>query len=366
MPRCRVDKSIERLVVNGFEFPLGVYPVEELSPREGFTVAFEAADGGEGGAAGGGGLESSSYGGEEADESPERPGEWEAWPDRYVWDIVIRASRLDALCRALFAILPGRVFPILDYLGCDAFREIDPYVAYDLVGQERFTEGLRLYRSFLLEDGLVGFGAMSDEPFLYVFVDEHKIVTVRGETELKDKIEKILAAFDLEEVEQIAGADAALHEHRTVLDAPDGRPDLLSADEIVEELKDLWGLSLNVDGERNTDDKGTELGITGWRCLVRAMTEQGQFKYVEVLLTADCLNTAMDLAAEGAEGVLEEERAQEEDPLASLEEPEGPTELDLVSADRLRGDDFIQAVRKAVEKPASLDSEAIWSARLVD
>jgi hypothetical protein len=270
VPRCLVDKSLSRTVMEGFEFPLGVYPVEAMKPREGYTVAFEQADGSEG--------EGPSSFSEEADDERDQ---WEAWPDRYVWDIVIRTSRLEALCRALFSMLPGRVYPILDVLGCDAYREIDPYVAYDLVGQERYIEGLRLYRGFLFEDGLVGFGAMSDEPFLYVFVDEHKIVTVRAETALKEKVEKVLAAFDLEEVEQIAGADAALHEHRTVLEAPDNRPDLLTAEEVVEELKDLWGLSLNVDPERNLGEQGEELGITGGGassapCLIRASSSMSR------------------------------------------------------------------------------------------
>jgi hypothetical protein len=342
----------------GFEFPLGVYPVEEMKPREGFTVAFEQADGSEGG-------ESSPSFGDAPDEDRDQ---WEAWPDRYVWDIVIRTSRLEALCRALFSMLPGRVYPILDVLGCDAYREIDPYVAYDLVGQERYIEGLRLYRGFLFEDGLVGFGAMSDEPFLYVFVDEHKIVTVRAETALKERVEKVLAAFDLEEVEQIAGADAALHEHRTVLEAPENSPDLLTAEEVVEELKDLWGLSLNIDPERNVSEGGEELGITGWRCLVRAMLDQGEFKYVEVLLTADSLSSAQDLAGEAAEEVLEDLRQEAVEGTSPPADPPKPeeAELDLIAADRVRLEDFSRMVEQAVKRKPSADEETVWAARLVE
>ena len=55
MARCRVDKSIERLVVDGFAFPLGVYPVEQMTPKQGYTTTFESADGGELGPAGAGG-----------------------------------------------------------------------------------------------------------------------------------------------------------------------------------------------------------------------------------------------------------------------------------------------------------------------
>jgi hypothetical protein len=243
MTRCRADKSLTHVEIQGVAFPLGVYPVEEMSPRTGYTIHFEAADGAE--------------------------GDWEEWPDRYVFDIFVSATRVEAMCRQLFSLLPGRVYPILDVLGQDEYREIDPYVSYDLVSQDRFLDAVRRYRDFFFEDGLVGFGAMSEEPFVYVFVDEHKIVTVRVEADLREKVEALLTAFDLTPVEEIAGADAATHEHRTVLETPENRPDLLSVEEIVEDLRDEWGLIVNIDPESNIDDEEQELGITAWRCLAR-------------------------------------------------------------------------------------------------
>ncbi len=338
MPRCRVDQSIERVEVDGFAFPLGVYPVEAMTPAPGYTLDFEPADG---------------------DDSGETE-EWEEWPDRYVFDILVSATRVESLCRSLFALLPGRVYPILDVLGHDAYREVDPYVSYDLVGLDRFLDTIRRYRGYFFEDGLVGFGAMSEEPFLYVFVDEHKIVTVRAESALKEKIEHLLAAFDLREVPEIRGADASTHEHRGVLDAPDERLDLLNADEIVEELRDSWRLSLNIDPDRNLDADGNELGITGWRCIVRydpkpeeqkkgesgAITQQTfpPPRYCEVLLTADTLSRAMDLAFEGFDEVA-----------ADTPDISGETEAEpvIVATDRLSADDFAAAVREAREKSGS-------------
>ena len=32
MARCRVDKSVERVDMGGFTFPLGVYPIEPMTP----------------------------------------------------------------------------------------------------------------------------------------------------------------------------------------------------------------------------------------------------------------------------------------------------------------------------------------------
>ncbi len=289
MPRCRIDTTIQRHTVDGFDFPLGTYPIEPMAFRAGYTLHFESAD---------------------ADDNDDT-GQLEQWPDRYVFDIVIKATRVESLCRSLFSMLPGRVYPILDVLGNDAYREADPYVAYDLIGQEHFTEALRRYRGWFYEDGLVGFGVMSDEPFIYIFIDEHKIVTVRVEASLKPKVESILAAFDLHEVDQIAGADAALHEHRGVLDCPTDRPDLLCPEEIIEELRDSWGLQLNIDIDRNLDEFGNALGFTPWRCLVRVLdSPSAEIRYAEVFLIADCYSGAVRQACEAVEDLIDDDAAK--------------------------------------------------------
>ena len=380
MGRCRVDQSIERVVVEGFAFPMGAYPVEPMQPKPGFTLAFESADGDDSG----------------------QDSEWEEWPDRYVYDILLSATRVEALCRSLLAMLPGRVFPILDVLGHDAFREVDPYVSYELIGLDRFLDTLRRYRGYFFEDGLVGFGAMSDEPFLYIFVDEHKIVTVRCEVALKERIDSLLAAFDLKEIEAIAGADSATHEHRAVLDAPEDRPDLLTADEIVEELREDWRLSLNIDPDTNVDDAGTDLGITGWRCLVRydptepvaeddsgdssepaeaeeeekpakkpfkvpaklpakpstaeksGTPEQARVtRYVDVFVTADCLNKAIDLAFEGFD-----QAATKSDLLAGDADPD-PL---IVATERMTEEEFGDAVKQATGQSPDMEQSKVWHA----
>lgn len=308
MIRCQADPSLQRLVVEGFSFPLGAYPVEAAAPRAGYSLHFEPAD--EGGPG-------------------EEEGEWEEWPDRYVFDIVISAERIESLCRMLFALLPGRCYPILDVLGHDAYREIDPYIAYDLVGMDRFADSVRRFRDYLLDDGMVGFGAMSEEPFFYIFVDEHKIITLRCEPEMKDRVEKVLHAFDLEVMEEPAGADSVAHEHRSVLLVPTDNPDLLSPEEVVERLKDDWNLLLNVDPDRNVDDEGNELGVTPWRCVVRCEFEERPDRYAEVILDARNLREAEDMAFDAT------------DELAESGEPEWEDAV-IVAADRLVQDDAME------------------------
>ncbi len=312
MVGCAVDTSVERVQMGDMRFPLGVYPVEPMQPVQGYTLTFEPSDG-------------------DDDE-----GDWEEWPDRYVFDAVISAERVEPLCRMLFSLMPGRVFPILDVIGRDAYREIDPFVAYEPIALDRFLDAVRAFRGFFFEDGMCGFGAMSQEPFFYVFVDEHKIVTIRGQADLKERIEGVLHAFDLAVCEEPAGADAAVHEHRSVVIAPEDRPELLSFDEIVERLRHDWRLVLNIDPDTNVDDDGRDLGVTGWRCIsVARFAGDEPPKYAEILLRAGSLNDAEDLAQEATDDLID-----------ALEGPEC-TEAELVASDRVRPE-----ILKALAKQA--------------
>jgi hypothetical protein len=358
-----VDTSIVRHEVEGFKFPLGVYPVEDMKPKPGYTLDFEPADGG--------------------DES----GDWEEWPDRYVFDAVLSAERVPGLVRLLLGMMPAKVYPILDILGHDAFREIDPYVSWDLVGTDRIMEAIRQVPGFFYEDGLCGFGAMSEEPFLYFFVDEHKIVTIRAESVLRDKIERLMTAFGLTQTEEAAGVDSAAHEHRSVLVTPKEDPISMSFDEIVEQLRDDWRLVLNIDPETNVDDDGKDLGRTTWWCRVRVAVgaaaseeepvkkkpataawespeedgaaeeeDEGEWatRYAEVVLSATCLREAEEMAAEAAER------------LAGVEDSDAPPPF-VVFADRMTEDQASEYLGRSGKKKGKggEDSGGILSVKWV-
>lgn len=266
---CLIDPALERVQVGAMLFPLGVYPVEPVDPTQGYSVEFEAADGAEDGS------------------------DLEEWPDRYVYDIVISIDRLPALLLQLLAMMPSRVYPILDFIGHDEFREIDPYISYEQLGIDQIIDGTRQFQGFFYEDGMCGFGAMSEEPFFYLFVDEHKILTLRAEPDLKPRIDKLLEAFDLEHTEEPVGVDTVAHEHRSVLVMPPEHPNVLSAEEIVGHLRQEWRLTLNVDPEQNVDDEGRELGITAWRAVVRCtMEENDPPRYREAFLWGTNLGQA--------------------------------------------------------------------------
>ncbi|MDF1808654.1 MAG: hypothetical protein P1U42_03070 [Phycisphaerales bacterium] len=284
MTTCQVDPSIERKSIKGFKFPLGVYPVETMTPMVGYSSEFEPAD------------------------NAEEMGDWEAWPDQYVFDVVMPTDRVEPFWHQLFAMMPGRIFPIIDYIGHDAYREIDPYMAYEPIGKEKVIDAIRTFRPFFFEDGMVGFGAVSEDPFFYIFVDEHKIVTIRVESQFKARVEKLLAAFDIEPKEEPAGADSAAHEHRAVLLTTPDHPELLNGDEILERMRDAWNLVLNVDPETNVDDEGKELGITLWRCFLRYATDQNpDDQYAEVFLSTDSIRKAEEISQHAIITTIESE-----------------------------------------------------------
>lgn len=311
MRRIAIDNSIQRVEMEGYTFPLGVYPVEPMEPVSGYVMEFEPADG------------PAPITGLEGDE------DWEEWPDRFMYDVALPASRLRPFVLSLLSFFPLRVYPILDVLGRDAFRDIDPYIAYDPVGLEKVYEAFSAFGDWLCEDGMIGFGAMSIEPFLYLFIDEHKIVTVRAELDLKERVEKVLSAFDLVEVPKIAGADSAEHEHRSVLVAPEDRPELIAADEIIDALRSMWRLQLNVDPTTNLDSQGAALGITHWQCLARCIvSEDDPERYAEVLLTADSLESAEQIVS-----IAIGEAAPD---------PGGWLEFEVLRADRLLPEQFTE------------------------
>ncbi|MEQ8770420.1 MAG: hypothetical protein RIB60_07920 [Phycisphaerales bacterium] len=312
MPTCQADESIARVRVGDFAFPLGAYPVEEMEPKRGYLVEFEPADG------------------------DNDAGDWEEWPDRYVYDIVVSAERIEPLWRQLVRLLPPRVYPILDYMGRDAYREVDPYISYELVGLDRVTDALRRFRDFFFEDGLVGFGAACDDPFVYIFVDEHKILTVRVATDRREKVEALLEAFGVPEVEEPLGADSAAHEHRGILSTPPNRPDLLNQDEVLEIVREDWKLVLNIDPETNLDDEGRELGETAWRCVVRVACERHpDARYAEVLAMGSSLLEIEDTVGGAGAGLIEGD-------------PGEWTEAVVVTADRVTTEQLAELMSKPI------------------
>jgi hypothetical protein len=395
MPRCLIDQSIERRHEGEFAFPLGVYPVEALNPREGYVVMFEPADGeDEHDRDEADSYTTSTYADDppytsDTDDTPppygpgDKPQDW--WPDRYVFDIQVNANRLGVLVDMALSLMPGRVYPILDVIGEDAYREIDPYMSYELVGTERVIDGIREMRGYLYEDGMVGFGAISDDPFMYLFVDEHKLVTFAVEPDDHGRVVDMLAALGLEPLDDLRSVETVSHEHRSTLVLPGENTQAFSYEEIVEFLRDQWRLRLNIDPMTNLDEHGRDLGVTGWRCIARCQSHDlGTARYAECLLRARCLAEAEEFALDAVEamdrstdvsrlcnepGTLDATQPQSTDSIRQKSAPRADrspepakaaeetgaqwTDAAIVSCDRLTAPQMADAVRDALKPPQS-------------
>jgi len=155
-----------------------------------------------------------------------------------------------------------------------------------------------------------------------------------------------------------------------VLLAPNDRPDLLAAEEIVEELLDLWRLDLNVDREGNVDDRGVEQGITGWRMVIRRWDDpEAPPQYAEVFLTAGSLGVAEELAYTAASAPIAkpDEQPSEPDLVAELMS-EPPLDMSMILADRVTPETYEKLLAEVGSPtPPGMDANQVHVVRwLID
>src|SRR6267142_921135 len=234
MREYRLRTDLERTVISGFALPLGieVTPGEFQVPVQGYTVAYTAAENDE--------------------------------PDTYAFHVVVSHERLADILHRAFDLLPDQVFPIIEIGSRDAYRATDVYIAQEPIEMERFHEVWDFYEPFLLEESSIAAGANSEDPFIEVFVDQWKGLSIHVPLEMRDEAEALLQKFGLEEVPQtwpapehgdeVAALMAEPTQPRQVLDLVDEfSPDV---DELLMELRGDWKLELNIDPESNVDDSG--------------------------------------------------------------------------------------------------------------
>ena len=272
MRAFRIRSDIERESVGGFQLPLGVQAAGLPRPAEGYAVSF-------------------------------REGEEEE-PDTYVFEATISHERLRPLLREALELLPGEVRGILEIESLDAYRSLDVHLGVEPIDRDDFLADFDEFEPVILEDVSIGVGANADEPFVEVFLDAWKTLTIEVPIELKSRVEAMLARHGLSEVPETwpADPDGSLYAGATV------RPVLLvedsqdpNIDEVSLQLRERWALELDVDPQRNLDEQGMELGLTLWHAIVMVVaadpaTESGA--YVDVWATAGSLAEMEELIDE--------------------------------------------------------------------
>lgn len=263
MREYRLRADLERAELAGFVLPLGLEPGRLSPPQQGYTLAYN-------------------------------PGQDDE-PDSYSFHVVISHERLRGLLARAFDLLPGQVTGIAEVESTDAYRAVDVYLGTELISKEEFLESWTWFESFLTEDCYIGAGANSEEPFVEIFLDQWKRVSIHVPLPMRDEVEAFLAEFDLEETIELWPAtesDEAFNTamFRPVLELEDEySPDL---DEVVHDLRHVWQLELNIDPDRNRDEGGRELGKTLWHSVAIVHHEDGDPNhgaYVSLWVTADSM-----------------------------------------------------------------------------
>lgn len=292
----RIRTDIQRVVIDGFAFPLGYAPKpdEVTPPTQGYTLTYNVA---------------------EMDET-----------DTYSFHVVVSHQHLKTLLHTAFSLLPEHVYGIVEIGSRDAYRSLDTYLGADEpLSKDEFLQVWNAFESFLIEDSAIAAGANAEEPFVEVFLDQWKGVMIHVPAEMKPHVEQMLNGLGIEEVpetwhdeedEQSPSDpwDDALEDEtslRPVLDVSDEfMPDV---DELLLQLRHAWKLELNVDPRTNIDEAGRPLGQTLWHAVVLVDDASGNANvgaYCDVWATAGSLaeveQMILDALAQTPEWTLSE------------------------------------------------------------
>jgi hypothetical protein len=239
MEPFRLQTDLKRAVIDGFALPLGITPGPIKVPTPGYTVGYSSGENDE--------------------------------PDTYSFYVAVSHEHVSPIARRAMELLPDTVYGIVEISSRDAYRPIDVYLGQEEVPLRRFLTTWRQYEPILLEDASIAAGANSESPFVELFLDQWKGLSIIVPLSMRDDVESILDSFALEEVAQTwpVGADNPELEHsqiRPVLAGSEGgAPDI---DDVLMVLRRDWQLELNVDPDTNVDEGGRELGMTLWHAVV--------------------------------------------------------------------------------------------------
>ena len=185
--RVALKEDLERRSLGGLQFPLGVFPC---------------------------GADSQMQEGYESRAQLGAPG----LSDHIEYRVLLSPAKLSLLFGTLLdELMPSEVFGIYEEFSFDAFRDTDSYMSSDAVPLERLKGAWTTYRDFIVEDGKTGFGAVSFDPCLELFIEEHGCLYISGAVEYAARIEALLEANNVQEVATLRTIDNFEHQHREIL-----------------------------------------------------------------------------------------------------------------------------------------------------
>jgi hypothetical protein len=258
MEPFRLRTDLKRAVIDGFALPLGIAPGPIKVPTAGYTVGYSDGKGED--------------------------------PDTYSFYAVVSHERVGPLTRRAMQLLPETVYGIVEISSRDAYRPVDVYIGEDEILLRRFLTTWRQCEPILLEDASIAAGANSESPFVELFLDQWKGLSIIVPLSMRGDVESILDEFDLAEVAETwtVGADnPALEQSRIRPVLASSGAEALDIDDVLMVLRRDWRLELNVDPERNVDEAGRELGMTLWHAVVGVQRAAAESSVMEMGDSAD-------------------------------------------------------------------------------
>jgi hypothetical protein len=239
MEPFRLRNDLERAVIDGFALPLGIAPGPIKVPTPGYTVGFASGQDDE--------------------------------PDTYSFYVAVSHERVAPIMRRAMELLPESVYGIVEISSRDAYRPVDVFIGQEEIPLRRFQSAWRQCEQVLLEDASIAAGANAEQPFVELFLDQWKGLSIIVPLSMREDVESILDEFALQEVPEtwpVGEDNPALEESQirpVLVPAENGGPDI---DDILMVLRRDWRLELNVDPDTNVDGAGRNLGLTLWHAVV--------------------------------------------------------------------------------------------------
>ncbi len=177
---------------------------------------------------------------------------------------------MSSLLVDLFGLLPEQVSGIIEVGSRDAFRVVDIFLGERPIASERFFETWQAYESIFLEDTSLAVGVNADAPFMEIFLDQDKRVSIHVEPSRREEIESVLESHGLSEQDsgylEMPESESDQIQTRSILVED---PSLLcDIDQLLLVLRHEWALMLDEDEDRNSDSGGRDLGRTLWHSIV--------------------------------------------------------------------------------------------------
>lgn len=275
MAAFHVRTDLQRAVIKGFALPLGIEPGAFNPPTPGYTIAYDAGKDDE--------------------------------PDTYAFYVTVSHERVAGIMTRMFDLLPEEVCGIVEISSCDAYRAIDVYISREEMTRSHFLKTWKTLGPVLLEDSSIAAGANSETPFVEIFLDQWKGISIIVPLSMRDDVESILREFDLNEVPEtwaVGGDNPALEEAqiRPVLQTNGAEP--VEIDDVLWQLRADWNLEINIDPDTNVDDSGRDLGMTLWHAMVALESARGEDEQADIAVwaTAGSLTELLKLIDDALDG----------------------------------------------------------------